>query len=334
MKPLLALVLLVAALAAFELSAKAPSSPADEVVAAARAFLDSLPADQRAKAERPFELATRKVWQYTPGERAGARLRDLGARPRELGLTLLRRSLSAHGYQKTLDVMALEDVLGGTYASDLYWVEVFGTPSKDAPWGWQFEGHHVVLTFTISHGKLSMTPAFFGAHPALVKGGKLDGLRILGPEEDRALKLFAALDSGQQAKARVEQSVPDDLFTGPGRDDALTGTAGLAGRELTSGQRRLLLDVVGAYLANANAPEAAVRLAAIERTLGDTRFAWYGPAEKGQRFYYRIQGPAVLIEFDHTSASRGDDPHIHSIWRTPGKDYGEDLLGEHYASER
>jgi hypothetical protein len=334
MKPIFALALLTVGFGAYRLAAIPPPSPSDEVVAAAQAFLGALPAEQRAKAERPFDLATRQVWQFTPGDRAGARVKDLDVKQRALANDLLRKSLSAQGYAKTQNIVALEDVLGGTYASDLYWVEVFGTPSKDAPWGWQFEGHHVVLTFTYAKGQLSMTPAFFGAHPALVKGGKLDGMRVLGAEEDLALKLYSTLSAEQSVKARVDDTAPADIFTGPGRDTALKGFAGVAGRDLTAEQRKLLLDVVDAYVLNAPASEAANRLAAIKRTLDDTRFAWYGPARKGERFYYRVHGPAVLIEFDHTSASRRDDPHIHAIWRTPGRDYGEDLLKQHYAEHR
>lgn len=329
MKTILALLLVSASIVAMRLAALPPREPTADAVEAASRFLASLPASERAKAERPFDLATRKVWQFTPGDRKGTRLRDLGPEQRELVENLLKQSLSEAGYFKTKAVMSLEDILGGAYASDLYWIEVFGTPSREAPWGWQFEGHHVVLTFTYSEGRMAMTPAFFGAHPAeAVVGSK--PLRALGDEEDLALALFRKLSPEQQARARIAEQVPADIFTGPGRDEELRDTPGLPGSALTEEQRSMLVDLVKVYLDDAPVSEATLRLAAIERTLDKTVFAWFGPAERGKRFYYRILGPAVLIEFDHTSASRPDDPHIHSIWRTPGSDYGEDLLKKHY----
>ena len=53
-------------------------------------------------------------------------------------------------------------------------------------------------------------------------------------------------------------------------------------------------------------------------------------------FYYRVQSPVVLIEFDHHPGIVFDNPvpsrnHIHSILRAPnGGDYGVDLLSQHY----
>lgn len=332
MKLLLGFLVAGAGIVAVRLGAVGPVAPDNGVVQAAKAFLDALPAAERAKAARPFDLALRKVWQFTPGDRAGTRLRDLGPEQRALAEALLKTSLSEGGYFKTKNVMHLEDILGGSYASDLYWIEIFGTPSADGPWGWQYEGHHVVLTFTYAGGKMSMTPAFFGAHPALANDGKHE-LRALGAEEDFALKLFSTLDTEQQARARIDEAVPADIFTGPDRDTILTETKGLPCSALHADQRETMMALIDVYLDDAPAAEAALRRAAIERTLDQTRFAWIGPAERGKRFYYRIHGPEVLIEFDHTSASRSDDPHIHSIWRTPGDDYGEDLLKRHYLED-
>jgi len=54
-------------------------------------------------------------------------------------------------------------------------------------------------------------------------------------------------------------------------------------------------------------------------------------------FYYRLQSPVVLIEFEHLPGVAFDNPepsphHIHTIIRTPnGGDYGADLLAEHHA---
>lgn len=81
---------------------------------------------------------------------------------------------------------------------------------------------------------------------------------------------------------------------------------------------------------------AELRMQQIREHLDDTHFAWLGGTGPEALFYYRIQSPVVLIEFDHTipivlDGSEPSRQHIHSIIRTPnGNDYGKDLLRRHY----
>ena len=66
----------------------------------------------------------------------------------------------------------------------------------------------------------------------------------------------------------------------------------------------------------------------IERAgLDNLTFAWAGGTEPGDRHYFRIQGPTLLIEHDNTQANGN---HIHSVWRNPADDFGDDVLAEHY----
>ena len=58
-------------------------------------------------------------------------------------------------------------------------------------------------------------------------------------------------------------------------------------------------------------------------------FAWAGAAERGQKHYYRIQGPTFLIEHDN---AQDNGNHVHSVWRDFNGDFGRDLLREHLAS--
>ena len=75
----------------------------------------------------------------------------------------------------------------------------------------------------------------------------------------------------------------------------------------------------------------------------DQLVGWIGGSGEGSVFYYRIQSPVVLIEFDHQQpiALRGlprnvpTRQHIHTVVRTPnGNDYGKDLLRQHYEKHR
>jgi hypothetical protein len=62
-------------------------------------------------------------------------------------------------------------------------------------------------------------------------------------------------------------------------------------------------------------------------------FSWAGPLDSSAPYYYRVHGPALLIEFDNNyppGQRGGPVNHIHSVFRDPERDYGEDLLRKHY----
>ena len=82
-------------------------------------------------------------------------------------------------------------------------------------------------------------------------------------------------------------------------------------------------------------------IAGLSRYLDETYFAWLGTTGPESVFYYRIQSPVILIEFDHQGPIALDGPrvpsrrHVHSMVRTPnGNDYGKDLLRQHYEQRR
>jgi hypothetical protein len=55
--------------------------------------------------------------------------------------------------------------------------------------------------------------------------------------------------------------------------------------------------------------------------LDATWFAWAGALENGKGAYFRIQGPAVLIEYAPQGQSETSPDHIHTIFRDPTNDY-------------
>ena len=78
------------------------------------------------------------------------------------------------------------------------------------------------------------------------------------------------------------------------------------------------------------AAQAQERLKKIDQAGFDKlRFGWAGGLERGEKHYYRIQGPTFLLEYDST---QNDGNHIHSVWRDFNGDFGRDLLREHRAA--
>lgn len=63
--------------------------------------------------------------------------------------------------------------------------------------------------------------------------------------------------------------------------------------------------------------------------LHDVHFAWAGGIEPGEPHYYRLQGPRLLAEYDNTQR---DVNHVHTVWRDPQGDFGDDVLAQHLAA--
>ena len=125
-------------------------------VSAARAFLSSLDADQRARAELPYDDAKKKNWHNLPptmSPRPGIVFNDLTPAQRDLGLHLVKAVLSPYGYQKIADITAADAFLGTDLGvgfptgPSAYLLAVFGTPSLTEPWAIQYGGHHLGQSF-------------------------------------------------------------------------------------------------------------------------------------------------------------------------------------------
>ena len=87
---------------------------------------------------------------------------------------------------------------------------------------------------------------------------------------------------------------------------------------MSASQQTMLLDLAREWAGIANDALAAPRIEEIRAGLKETYFAWSGPTAEGSAAYFRIQGPALVIEY---APQRGVD-HIHTIYRDPTNDYG------------
>ena len=309
-------------------------SPASAMASAAQAFLATLDGSQRAKAQLAFDAEERFNWHFTPVPRAGLPLKQMTAAQRDAAFALLHVGLSEKGYSKAEAIRALEPILAEIEQNpvrrdpELYFVTIFGDPTADGTWGWRYEGHHISQNWTIVKGQsIASSPQFFGSNPAEVRTGPKKGLRVLGAEEDLARGLLQSLTDAQRAKAVVSPDAPDDILTSNARKAGIQADLGIAHAELSSEQRGLLLALIDEYASAQPKTLAEARLTRIRSAgLGAVKFAWMGGLSRGQRHYYRVQGPTFLIEYDNT---QNDANHIHAVWRDFTGDWGADLLAEH-----
>jgi hypothetical protein len=308
---------------------------------AAHALVAATPAEQRDQLLQPFSDAARSNWHYTPRTRVGIAFKHMNAAQREAAQRLLATALSDHGLDTVRAVMALEialrelETFGMSRDPSNYAFAIYGEPHPNQAWGWRIEGHHLSLHFTIDGARvLSSLPQFVGANPAEVPrdipNGPRKGQRALRDQEDRAFQLLGSLTAAQRTAAVIAAQPYGDILTkNAAKVDPLT-PQGVAFSQLDRAQQALLLRVIDAFAALVEPALAEQRLTRVRTGgLDAIRFAWVGAQTRGRPYYYRIQGPAFLIELDNSGGN-----HIHSVWRDFQGDWGRDVLGEHYRTTR
>lgn len=312
---------------------------------AAESFLNNLNDEQRKRTMFPIDDPEWRRWDnrhFPP--RQGVGFKEMTERQRGLAFALLGASLSAKGLRKTQDIMKLNETLAEAannfdeYGRWLYWVTIMGRPSDTEPWGWQLDGHHCIINYFVLGDQVVMTPTFMGSEPVRAESGKFKGTAVMQDEQNKGLNLFLSLDKDQRARAviRGEKGSVDSLAQAY-KDNLVLGYAGIPASQMKEQQKRLLLDLVAEYVGNMKDGHARVKMDEVRGHLDRTHFAWIGSAEADGVFYYRVQSPVILIEFDHqarVAPVRSGTPtrdHIHTVVRTPnGNDYGKDLLRQHH----
>jgi hypothetical protein len=311
----------------------AATDVSSRIVASAQKLLAALDDAGRAKLQFPLNGEQKARWSNLPSgvfKREGVRLGDLTTAQRTALMTLLETAFSASGYRKVTEIMRGDDMLlggggrggprgggrGPAFGSDEYYLAFVGAPSTSERWMLQFGGHHLAINMTFGGSRATLAPTLTGAQPATytVEGRTI---RPLGQENDRAFALIASLSPEQRKQAILPYAV-SDLVLGPGQDGRTIQPEGLRVSTLSSSQQTTVMEIVREWAGIANEAFATPRLADIRANLPETYFAWSGPTTPGSAAYFRIQGPALVIEY----APQRDVDHIHTIYRDPTNDYG------------
>ena len=315
----------------------------EPIRAAAEAWLASLDGSQRSTATFPIDSDNWRRWSNVHMflMRHGVSMEYMTDGQKEKALDIMRMSLSAAGYETSRNIMKLNETIREITQRDIefgewpYWVSIFGEPSGSGPWGWQVDGHHLIINCFILGGQIVMTPVFMGSEPTIAPSGKYAGISVFKEEDQNGLKLMQSLDAGQKSNAILATTLPDEVFGVAFRDNLDLNYQGLRLDGLSAGQKELATALIRTYTHRLREDHADLWLNNVKKHLDETYFAWMGGAGPDDVFYYRLQSPVILIEFDHLKgiALETDVPtreHIHTIVRTPnGNDYGFDLLRRH-----
>lgn len=321
---------------------------------AADALLSALSAEQRVKTMFALDDPEWRKWMNQSFYvRQGVSFKEMSDPQREAAFGLMRASLSAKGLKQTRDIMRLNHTLGElnnndfeAYGEWLYNLTVMGKPSAKEPWGWQLDGHHAIINYLVLGDQVVMTPFFAGSEPVTATSGKYKGTTILQDEQNRGLAMIGLLTDDQRKKAILQISkTGNNNLTEAFKDNVVLDYAGVRVSELSTAQRKQLLDLIALYVDNMDKGHARVKMDEVRRHLDNTWFAWIGGTDSTSVFYYRIHSPVILIEFDHQLPANlrhlAKEPrlpnheHIHVVVRTPnGNDYGKDLLRQHHQQHR
>jgi Protein of unknown function (DUF3500) len=244
-----------------------------------------------------------------------------------------------------------------------YQFSFFSEPHAEQTWAWRMVGHHVAVNFTIVDGRyVAPTPLLFGSEPA-----QFGVFRPLIDDEDRGFLLLDSLENAQRQQAIIHDVAPPDFVTRVVKklgDEELPGdhelgfdhyvisdhdremlkwirhqARGLPGSAMSASQLTLFRDIIAAYVERLPDDPARMHLERLDRAgLGGESFtfAWAGQTERGKPHYYRVQGPSFLVEFENAQVGAGlpgEGNHIHTVWRDPDNDFGDDLLLNHYAQD-
>ncbi len=333
-------------------------APVEAMTHAARAMLAVASADELQKIRRPIDSEQWRKWSNPEFYvfRDTLRMEEHGQPLRDAILNLLQASMSPNGFAKAVACMRINHFLGELVGAPKvlnqysYNFCLFGEPSLTEPWGWQYFGHHLCLNCFVVGRSMTISPTFMGAEPNVIDVGPYAGTTVFRDEERVGLQLMQSLTQDQKDRARIYKLMKDPampegrwIFSdqrhlgGCYRDNLVIPYEGVLASELTKAQQRRMVDLVGAFIEYLPAAPLAARLAEVERHLDETYFSWIGAYGDNDVYYYRIQSPVIMVEFDHHSGiflcnSEPERFHIHTLVRTPnGNDYGKEWLRQYQA---
>jgi predicted nuclease of restriction endonuclease-like (RecB) superfamily len=314
------------------------------VVDAAKAFLAGISPEQRERTSFEVDDIEWRSWDNRHFyKRKGVGFDEMDAKQRGLAFGLLQASLSAKGLKLSQDIMKLNGTLAELagnfeeYGEWLYWITVMGEPSETKPWGWQIDGHHLIINYFVLGDQVVMSPVFIGSEPVHATTGKFKGTIVMQEQQDTGEAFMRSLTQEQQAQATLTRIKDQNNAVAQAyKDNINLDYAGLRANELSDAQKKGLLELIETFVGTMSEGHARIKMTEVQDHLDQTYFAWVGGVGPKSVFYYRIHSPVVLIEFDHerrVAPFRSATPtrdHIHAVLRTPnGNDYGKDLLKQH-----
>jgi hypothetical protein len=325
------------------------------IAEAADKLLDNLSLGEKEKLMYPLDSREWRAWSNPEIllRTLGLRLEDVSENIALAILDVMKATFSSEGYNKAIAAMRINHFLGelcempkvmNKYSYNFL---LFGIPSVSKPWGWSLYGHHMCLSVFLLGRQIVVSPTFTGAEPNIIDDGEFAGTEILHAEGSLALQLMQSLPEHQRRKAQIFKDLydpamnttgdlvkdrwdPDDQrhLCGAFRDNRVVPYEGICAAGFSPDHKQLVLDIAEQFLLYLPESARVIRKEQIRSHFGSTYFCWIGGYGNKDPYYFRIQSPVIIFEFDHHSGVflTNETPakfHTHTIVRTPnGGDYG------------
>ena len=325
-------------------------------------LLSKLTSEQKDKVTYPLDAREWRAWSNPE-----FLLRPFGLRLEELDQSLissihniLKTTFSPEGYTKALSAMRINHFLGELCQipqimnENSYNFLIFGQPSTTQPFGFLLYGHHLCISTFLRGPQLIISPWFTGAEPNIIDSGPWSGTEILTNEAGLGLQLMQSLSPAHQSTAQIYPLLHDPAMPQTGnlatdrwnrddqrhlcgafRDNRIIPYEGIPASHLNPDtQQPLLLQILHEYLLYLPQRSRDLYLSRCKKHLDQTYFCWIGGFGDDDAFYYRIQSPIIVVEFDHHSGVFLDNAepkkfHTHTLLRMPNRgDYGAALREE------
>jgi Protein of unknown function (DUF3500) len=187
---------------------------------------------------------------------------------------------------------------------------------------------------------------FLGAEPNLIDEGPHRGVHLFEGQDRLALELLRDLPPDIRDRVvlfhdKLDPAIPegravfgDELHLGGVfQDNRVIPYEGVRAVDFPARSRSQLMDVAALFVDHLPNGPFQAQLDRMLAHLDETWFCWIGGSGDEDPFYFRIQSPVFLAEYEHHAGIvlNNQQPakfHTHTIVRTPnGNDYGAALVG-------
>ncbi|KAF2422063.1 hypothetical protein EJ08DRAFT_664968 [Tothia fuscella] len=302
------------------------------IVGAVEKVLDKLSPEEKQKVQYPIDAREWRAWSNPEFllRPFGLRLEDISEDKALSILDVLKAAFSPQGYDKAIAAMRINhfqgDICNVLKVMNKYSYNflLFGTPSTTEPWG-----------FSLRMGRHSNPPHRRHSRFELMQSLPTD-------EQKKAVVLKDMYDPAMNSTGDLvkDRWNPDDQrhLCGAFRDNRIVPYEGVCVSSFTEKQKQLVLDIAGQFVLYLPYSARQIRLEQMRSHFDSTYFCWIGGYGDNDSYYFRIQSPVIITQFDHHSGVflTNKEPakfHTHTIVRTPnGGDYGFALRKSHVDS--
>ena len=137
-----------------------------------------------------------------------------------------------------------------------------GAPSATEPWGWQWDGHHLIINYFVLGDQIVVTPTLPRRRSRCMPSvANTPACALSKATRTAAGRLKGALSEAQRAKTVIAPETSGEDFTTAFRDNLVLDYQGIRAGDLSTAQHELLLGLVEYHVGRMRHGHAQVKIA-------------------------------------------------------------------------